>query len=295
MDNYYVYGLIDPNTDMPFYIGKGKNNRAESHLKLLASDNYNIRKRNHIESILKEGKEIKIVYYDTNLTDDESKNMEIRLIRKYGRKHIDEDGILLNLAEGGSGGNTSNFFTEESRKKISKSSSGVNNARSKLTESQVLEIYYSDKSAKELSNLYNISTTQIYGIKRKKYYYSITKDIKENPGYYKGNKITRIPLTIDAVKSIYIEENTYQYFKDKYGASSQVVKNIKSRKTYKHITENLGPFGHIIKYKLSNDDVIYIRNSDESNTFLAKKFKVHPETIYNIKSGRTRKFFYEDF
>jgi hypothetical protein len=290
MDNYYVYGLIDPYTNLPFYIGKGKNKRAESHLKLAKNDTYNIRKRTYIEKILNEGKEIKIIYYDTGLSDEESKNLEIRLIRKYGRKNIDNNGILLNLAEGGSGGDTSMFFTHESRKKISKSSSGTNNINSKLTEEQVLEIYYSEKSPEELSLFYGISQTQVYGIKRKAYYYSVTKELIEQPGFYKGKKVIRIPITIDAVKSIYLEENSYKYFKDKFSASPQVVKNIKSGKTYKHITKDLGPAGHVIKNKLSNDDVIYIRQSDEQNKLLAIKFGVHPETIYNIKSGRTRKF-----
>lgn len=30
---FYVYGLIDPRDDKIFYIGKGKNNRKDSHLK----------------------------------------------------------------------------------------------------------------------------------------------------------------------------------------------------------------------------------------------------------------------
>jgi hypothetical protein len=29
---YYVYELIDPRNNMPFYIGKGKGRRAKTHL-----------------------------------------------------------------------------------------------------------------------------------------------------------------------------------------------------------------------------------------------------------------------
>lgn len=295
MNDYYVYGLIDPDTTNPFYVGKGKNDRAQSHLKLETQDVYNMRKRNHIENLLNENKEIKIIYYDTGLTNEEANDLEIRLIRKYGRKYIDENGILLNLAQGGSGGDNSMFFTDKTREKLSKSSSGINNARSKLTETQVIDIYHSEKSPDELSSIYNISLTQVYGIKRKAYYYSVTKDISERPGYYKGKKIVRVPLNIETVKSIYLEENSYNYFKEKYGASMQVVKNIKKRKTYKKITEKIGPAGHVIKNKLTNDDVIYIRQSNEKNTDLAQKFQVHPETIYNIKTGRTRKFLNEEY
>lgn len=34
MKIYYVYKLINPETNLPFYVGKGKADRAESHLKL---------------------------------------------------------------------------------------------------------------------------------------------------------------------------------------------------------------------------------------------------------------------
>lgn len=30
---YYIYAYIDPRTDLPFYIGKGKNNRKTDHLR----------------------------------------------------------------------------------------------------------------------------------------------------------------------------------------------------------------------------------------------------------------------
>lgn len=297
MENiYYVYGLIDPYTLLPFYIGKGKGDRAQSHLKLYSDDIHNMRKRNHIEMLLLEyNQTIDIRYYDTHLTNEEACDMEIRLIRKYGRKDIDSNGILLNWTQGGEGGDTSYAFTENTRKKLSAASSGTNNAMAKLTEQEVIEIYHSNDHVDILSKTYKVSTTQIYGIKRKSYYYSVTKDIIENPGYYKYGGKVRIPITIDAVKEIYVEENTFDYFLKKYGATNQVVKNIKSGKSYKKLTATLGPAGHIIKYKLSNDDIIEIRNSEESNNQLAKKFEVHPETIYNIKSGRTRRYLDEGF
>ena len=32
MSIYFVYQLLDPITNLPFYIGKGKNDRAKTHL-----------------------------------------------------------------------------------------------------------------------------------------------------------------------------------------------------------------------------------------------------------------------
>jgi len=35
---YYIYVLIDPRDDLPFYLGKGKGNRSETHLFPSSSD-----------------------------------------------------------------------------------------------------------------------------------------------------------------------------------------------------------------------------------------------------------------
>ena len=161
-DTYYVYGLIDPDTKLPFYIGKGIGNRAYDHLRLEKTDIYNMRKRNHIEQLLKDNKHIDIIFYETDLLYEEANDEEIRLIRKFGRRHIDTNGILLNLASGGEEGDTSQFFTEESRKKISNKMSGINNPRAKLNKGQVIDIYFSTELPEELSKKYNISLSQIF-------------------------------------------------------------------------------------------------------------------------------------
>jgi hypothetical protein len=61
---YYVYELIDPRVNLPFYVGKGKNDRVYFHLSeqsRVKSDN--ARKFNKIQKIRKDGfePEIKIV------------------------------------------------------------------------------------------------------------------------------------------------------------------------------------------------------------------------------------------
>ena len=40
-DNYYVYILINPIDLLPFYVGKGKGNRAYNHLKKSHNDSNN--------------------------------------------------------------------------------------------------------------------------------------------------------------------------------------------------------------------------------------------------------------
>jgi hypothetical protein len=97
---YYVYELIDPRVNLPFYVGKGKDNRVYFHLSEKSrakSDNQ--RKFNKIQKIRKEGyePEVKIVEYFEN--ENDAYFYEESLIQKYGRIRYDEGGILTNICE----------------------------------------------------------------------------------------------------------------------------------------------------------------------------------------------------
>ena len=97
---YYVYELIDPRVSLPFYVGKGKDDRVYFHLSEKSrAKSDNERKFNKIQKIRKEGyePEIKIVQYFEN--ENDAYNYEGQLIKKYGRIRYDEDGILTNICE----------------------------------------------------------------------------------------------------------------------------------------------------------------------------------------------------
>jgi len=97
---YYVYELIDPRVNFPFYVGKGKNDRVYFHLSEKSrAKTDNERKFNKIQKIRKEGYEpkIKIVEYFEN--EDDAYDYEEQLIKKYGRVRYDENGILMNICE----------------------------------------------------------------------------------------------------------------------------------------------------------------------------------------------------
>lgn len=107
-ENFYVYELIDPRNNLPFYIGKGKTKdklggiyrRIFDHIKL--HDKQNKFKNSIIKKLLKKNLEIKFNIVIENLLEEEALNVEIQRIRWFG-KRIDETGILTNLTDGGDG------------------------------------------------------------------------------------------------------------------------------------------------------------------------------------------------
>jgi hypothetical protein len=96
---YYVYQLVDPRNNQPFYIGKGTGRRAKTHLWEIP-ETRNVYKENKIASIRKDNLEPIIEYIAENIIDEElAYNIETTLIKKYGRKGYDENGILTNICE----------------------------------------------------------------------------------------------------------------------------------------------------------------------------------------------------
>lgn len=100
----YVYILLDQET--PFYVGKGTGNRAFDHKRCVNDPKEpNVYKQRKIKKLLREGREIQYKFFEC-ATDDHASLLEKQLIAGFGRRGIDENGILTNRAEGGTGGRT---------------------------------------------------------------------------------------------------------------------------------------------------------------------------------------------
>jgi hypothetical protein len=98
MQKYYVYQYIREDNS-PYYIGKGKDDRA--YVKHKRANGSDLRP--------KDRSKIQIIKH--NLTEQEAHNLETELIAKYGK--LTEGGLLVNITDGGVGGLT---VDPESRK-----------------------------------------------------------------------------------------------------------------------------------------------------------------------------------
>lgn len=97
---YYIYYLMDPRTGLPFYVGKGKGNRAHHHLENRGRQ-YNDYKIAKIKKIRSLGLEPYIHYPIVGIEDEETAYYieEVHTLM-YGRKGIEENGILTNRIVG---------------------------------------------------------------------------------------------------------------------------------------------------------------------------------------------------
>lgn len=115
-DVFYVYVYLNPLKNMqPFYVGRGKGDRAFHHLR--ASSSRNRHKSRTISKIRREtgGDPPPVIIHKSGLSYDESCRIERELIAEYGRADLGT-GTLTNLTDGGEG---ISGASEETRRQMS--------------------------------------------------------------------------------------------------------------------------------------------------------------------------------
>jgi len=101
-NKYYVYCLIDPRNNLPFYIGKGSKYRYYEHVKCVKRGkipNNNLYLFNKIKKILDGGLDIEVVFIKKNMNEEAAFNLEKNEIYKAKNNNIK----LCNLTDGGEG------------------------------------------------------------------------------------------------------------------------------------------------------------------------------------------------
>jgi hypothetical protein len=134
MMNSYVYTLVDPRNNLPFYVGKGVGRRCFFH-SWEARNTKNIsRKLNKIRQLHNHGVEAVIRKVEENVTDEQAKDLECLLIEE-----MRDIGIkLTNMTDGGDGtagykqspetiAKTRHDWTDDQKQKISESLKGERN------------------------------------------------------------------------------------------------------------------------------------------------------------------------
>lgn len=124
MGEYYVYCYKNPIDGSLFYIGKGKKDRCYHHLK---GNRENKRFNNYIKSLINSNIFPIIEKIEENLSENKAYELEESLIKKYGRKDIDTNGILLNICNSARPPSRKGISPSiETRAKMSKSRKGKN-------------------------------------------------------------------------------------------------------------------------------------------------------------------------
>ena len=112
MENkYYVYAYLREDKT-PYYIGKGHGTRAYA-----------------TKRVTKRPKESdRIILLIENMSESDAFSLEVFLIKYYGRKGIDKEGILHNKTKGGEG-SSGYKHSKESLEKMSKSRTGLKRSK----------------------------------------------------------------------------------------------------------------------------------------------------------------------
>ena len=100
MMNSYVYTLIDPRNNLPFYVGKGSGERCNAHV---VEAKYYVKRKslklNKIRKLMRLGMEPIVVKVEENVSDKQALDLECLLIAEMR----DIGFVLTNMTDGGDG------------------------------------------------------------------------------------------------------------------------------------------------------------------------------------------------
>lgn len=107
-----------------------------------------------------------------------------------------------------------------------------------LKEKDVLSIYKSNETHMVLAEKFGVSVTTIHRVKTKKFYKDFLSKYKP-PKREREGKFWRAKLTEKQVIAIFYDTRCQEIIAKDYPVERKTISNIKNKKHYKHITENL--------------------------------------------------------
>lgn len=227
MSKFYVYEIIDPKTNLPFYVGKGSGKRYLHHIadsKREKPYDTNMHKINKIRKILNEGLEpvINIIFR----TEDEMEalNYESELIKKYGRI-VDDTGILTNLRDSDS--NLSGYTYKSKRNYLAENNPFYGKSHSEETKKKLR-----DKLSGKNSPRYGKTNSEKQKNAAREGFKKYMKDRK-------GSQISTSKLNESQVREIKIRLNNGDKpgeLVKEFKISKSVISSIKVGRTWKHVT-----------------------------------------------------------
>lgn len=99
-------------------------------------------------------------------------------------------------------------------------------------------------------------------------------------------------LTDDQVRAIRAAEGRYAEIAAKFGTHAPTVSNIKNRKTYRWVSADPSIPSVLPTHntqKLSDAEVRFIRESEETHAAIARRFGVQPGYVGDLRAGRYRR------
>jgi hypothetical protein len=170
MREYYVYRHFKLNTNEVFYIGMGK----EKNLKRAHSKRY---RNNHWHNTVeKYGYYVDVVA--TNLSEEEAKELEVFLIKLYGRRDLNT-GTLVNMTDGGEG-----VFNPSPESLINRSGSKSHMAR-RIMNMDTKEIFGSLSECCVINNIsYSSTKKRLNGVIKNKTPYVYIDELNNPLGKY---------------------------------------------------------------------------------------------------------------
>jgi len=170
MNEFYVYAIVNPIDLIPFYIGKGKGDRAYSHLK----HSHN-KMNNAAISVLNEiGIKPLVVIIKDHLSESDSLKLEQTYIDIFGRKNNDKVPLaygysVLNNMQDNSGLNNSVKILESVKRKVVCSVCGMTGGQSAMKRwhfsncinDKILKLKTEGYSHSEISRMLSIDRSRI--------------------------------------------------------------------------------------------------------------------------------------